>query len=144
LRFRICILNESEPMTQTYFITSIFHMDWIFQINYIYVCKLLEPRQSVTWTTFQLVSGVTIPDSSWCSHLFYSLRHDNCKIVFKSNVKYNWTLRVIPCWIQSKKFKFKLKKKAEYVSVGYNLHEIHRLTSDAFCDRHSTHNIFML
>jgi hypothetical protein len=99
-------------MTHTYFITSIFHMDQIFQINYIYVCKLLEPRQSVTWTTFQLVSGVTIPDSSWCSHFFYSLQHDNWKIIFKSNVKFNWTLRVIPCWIQSKKFKFKLKKES--------------------------------
>jgi hypothetical protein len=40
--------NESEPMTQTYFISSMFHMDRIVQLNYIYVYKLLEPRQSVT------------------------------------------------------------------------------------------------
>ena len=29
--------NESEPVTQTYFISSMFHMDRIFQINYIYI-----------------------------------------------------------------------------------------------------------
>jgi hypothetical protein len=40
--------NESEPMTQTYFISSMFHIDRIFKINYIYVYKLLEPRQYVT------------------------------------------------------------------------------------------------